>query len=591
MIFEERLGQAGTWAPYAAFAVPYFLCGLPIFGEAWQMIRRGDIFNEFSLMGFATVAAIILGHLGEAVGVMLFYRTGEFLQDLASASSRGSIRALLASKPSTANVLKDGSVTTQAVETVMPGDIVVVRAGEKIPLDGLVSSGVSQIDTSPLTGESLPVSVAEGSEVQAGCINTSGVLEVHVTSRFADTHMAKILEMVENAASRKSPTERFITRFARYYTPAVVAAATLVAILPPLLGGAEWSTWIYRALVLLVISCPCALLISIPLGYFGGIGAASRRGILVKGGNVLDGILRTNTVIFDKTGTLTAGRFSVQSIVPAEGISEQELLSAAAMAESESNHPIARSVMQRAAGFERPADLAVKEIAGQGMQAASGGKVYRAGTATMMAQNSIDTPDVADLATLVHVAVDQKYLGYITVADSLKADSREAISLLKAQGLKTALLSGDRPEAVQSVATELGLDSFKAGLMPDQKVTAMEELADPQSVAFVGDGINDAPSLAIARVGIAMGGIGSEAAIEAADAVILNDSPAKVAELYGIARKVRVVVWQNIALALGIKGLFMCLGVVGLSGLWEAVFADVGVALMAVLNSVRTMKK
>lgn len=591
MIFEHRLEAYSAWAPYAAFALPYFLCGLPIFKEALKIMCKGDIFNEFSLMGFATVAAIILGHLGEAVGVMLFYRTGEFLQDLASASSRGSIKALLASKPSTANVLKNGNVTTEAVESVEPGDIVVVRAGEKIPLDGVVTSGLSQIDTSPLTGESLPLPVAEGSKVQAGCINSSGVIEMRVSSRFADTHMAKILEMVENAAGRKSPTERFITRFARYYTPAVVAAATMVAVLPPLVGGAEWSTWIYRALVLLVISCPCALLISIPLGYFGGIGAASRQGILVKGGNVLDGILHTNMVIFDKTGTLTAGKFSVQSVIPAEGVSEDTLLAAAAQAECESNHPIARSIMQQVRGFERPTDLTVREIAGKGMLAESCGKTYLAGTALFMEENSISAAAVEPNTTIVHVAAGGSYLGYITVADSLKDNAKKAISDLKAQGLQTALLSGDRQAAVEAVAAELGLDTFKAGLMPDQKVEAMEELADPQNITFVGDGINDAPSLAIARVGIAMGGIGSEAAIEAADAVILNDSPAKVAELYNIARKVRVVVWQNIALALGIKGLFMGLGVVGLSGLWEAVFADVGVALLAVLNSVRTMKR
>lgn len=591
MIFEERLAAFAAWAPYAAYAAPYLLCGLPIFSDAFAQMKKGDIFNEFSLMSFATLAAVILGHLGEAVGVMLFYRTGEFLQELASSSSRGSIKALLASKPSTANVLRGGAVSTEAVENVAPGDTVIVRAGEKIPLDGVVGSGLSQIDSSPLTGESLPLPVEPGSAVQAGCINGSGVLEVKVTSRFADTHMAKIMEMVENAASRKSPTERFITRFARYYTPAVVLGAFLVAVLPPLLAGAEWSTWVYRALVLLVISCPCALLISIPLGYFGGIGAASRQGILVKGGNVLDGILHTDTVIFDKTGTLTRGKFSVQTLVPAPGADEAELLAAAALAECESNHPIARSVMLRAEGFTRPADLTVSELAGRGMSARSDGVSYLAGTAALMREHGFTPLDAAQNATIVHVAAGEKYLGYISVADSLKPEAAKAVSELRALGLKTAMLSGDRPETVAAVAGELGLDAFRAGLMPDEKVAAMEELARPQSIAFVGDGINDAPSLAVARVGIAMGGIGSEAAIEAADAVILNDSPAKVASLYTIARKVRVVVWQNIAMALGIKGLFMALGVVGVSGLWEAVFADVGVALMAVLNSVRTMKR
>lgn len=592
LILEDQIKVSfGMGALYAIYSLPYLLCGLPILFSAFRLIRKGDIFNEFTLMCGATIAAGILGHLGEAVGVMLFYRTGEFLQELASASSRQSIRALLASKPSTANVLKNGEVTTQKVESVIPGDIIVVRAGEKIPLDGEVISGISQVDTSPLTGESLPVRIKEGSEVLAGCINKSGVLNVRVTSRFADTHMAKILEMVENASSRKSPTERFITRFARYYTPAVVGMAFLIATLPPLLGGAQWETWIYRALVLLVISCPCALLISIPLGYFGGIGAASRHGILVKGGNVLDGILRTNTVVFDKTGTLTMGSFSVTCLVPSPSATEEQLLQAAALAECESNHPIALSIMDHAKDFVRPEGLEVHEEAGLGMSAVSGGKTYLAGSGRLMQNNGIDLPEISDAGSLVHVAEDSKYLGYIVVADTIKPDSIDAVSALHAQGIKTALLSGDRKDAVQAVASSLGIDDFRAELLPAQKVEAMATIADIQTIAFVGDGINDAPSLATARVGIAMGGIGSEVAIEAADAVILNDSPAKVAELYNIARRVRTIVWQNITMALGIKALFMTLGVVGLSGLWEAIFADVGVALLAVLNSVRVMKK
>lgn len=592
LILEDRIvSSLGMGALYAIYALPYLLCGLPILYTAFNMVRKGDLFNEFTLMCTATIAAAVLGHLGEAVGVMLFYRTGEFLQDLASSSSRQSIRALLASKPSTANVLKNDTVSVQAVETVVPGDIVVIRAGEKIPLDGEIISGVSEVDTSPLTGESLPRHVKEGNEVLAGCINRSGVLNVRVTSRFSDTHMAKILEMVENASHRKSPTERFITRFARYYTPAVVGIAALIACLPPLLLGASWEEWIYRALVLLVISCPCALLISVPLGYFGGIGAASRQGILVKGGNVLDGILRTNTVVFDKTGTLTAGSFSVTKLEPAGGVSEERLLQAAALAECESNHPIARSIMAGATNFTRPADLEVHEAAGQGMRAISGGKTYLAGSGRLLQENGITLPEISESGSIVHVAEGDAYLGYIVVSDSLKPDAAASISALHAQGIKTALLSGDRKDAVQSVAAALGIDEFRAELLPAQKVEAMESITDTHNIVFVGDGINDAPALALSRVGIAMGGIGSEVAIEAADAVILNDSPSKVAELFSIARRVRTIVWQNITLALGVKSLFMVFGVVGLSGLWEAVFADVGVALLAVLNSVRVMRR
>ncbi|MDL2306965.1 cadmium-translocating P-type ATPase [Desulfovibrio sp. OttesenSCG-928-C06] len=591
MIFEESLTlAAGPWPVRLLYAIPYFLCGVPVFKNAWHGLRSGDYLNEFTLMGLATVAAVVLGHLAEAVGVMLFYSIGEFLQELAARNSRGSIRALLASRPTTANILSNGEVKSVPVEDIAPGDRLVVRPGEKVPLDGVVVAGSSQIDTSPLTGESMPVGVGLGDKINAGSINMNMLLEMEATSRFADTHMARILEMVENAAARKSPTERFITRFARYYTPAVVLVATLVAILPPLLGGAMWETWIYRALVLLVISCPCALLVSIPLGYFGGIGLASRHGILVKGGNVMDGILKTGTVIFDKTGTLTQGSFSVTARIPAEGVSSDELLAAAAMAESESNHPIAVSIMSLVDGFNRPADLVVEEVPGQGMHARSGNEDFYAGNAALMRSIGLDAPEVTEPGSVVYVAQSGRYLGYLLVADTLKEDAPESIAALRSKGLKTVILSGDREQAVAWAAKRLGPDAYRSQLLPGDKVRAMEEVADPEKTAFVGDGINDAPGLALARVGIAMGGIGSEAAIEAADAVILNDSPLKVATLYDIAGKVKAVVWQNIVLALGVKGLIMCFGVAGLSGLWEAVFADVGVALLAVLNVVRVMR-
>ncbi|MDL2314469.1 cadmium-translocating P-type ATPase, partial [Desulfovibrio sp. OttesenSCG-928-C14] len=590
LIFEDGIQSAlGIWGVRAFYAVPYLLCGIPVFKNAFRELSGGfslgGLFNEFSLMGLATLAAIALGHLSEAVGVMLFYQAGEFLQDLASSGSRRSIKSLLASRPDRAFVLEGENVVETPVEEVQPGARLLVKAGEKIPLDGVVISGSSSLDQSPLTGESLPVEAREGTPVLAGSINKGAALVIEASGRFADTHMARILEMVENAAARKSPTERFITRFARYYTPAVVLAAALLAVLPPLLGPAPFAEsfpgWLYRALVLLVISCPCALLISIPLGYFAGIGNASRQGILVKGGNVLDGVLRVKTVFFDKTGTLTKGVFSVSSLNPAPGVSESSLLRAAALAESASSHPLARAVLEKAASFTLPANLRTLDLPGKGVSAFLDGNSYLAGTAALFAEHGIEAPEVHGSHGVIHVAENSRYLGHILVSDQPKPDAAEALAALRALGLKTVILSGDRAEAVDRVASALKSDDYRAELLPEQKVAAMEEMADPAEALFVGDGINDAPALAISRVGVAMGGIGSAAAMEAADAVIINDSPTKVAALCQIARRVKTIVWQNIGLALGIKGLFMALGVAGLSGLWEAVFADVGVALLA----------
>ena len=601
MIFSDTITAVlGIWGIRLFYAVPYVLCGASIFKAAFVNARAGDYLNEFTLMSGATVAAVCLGELPEAVGVMLFYRIGEFFQDRASAGSRRSIKNLLASKPTTANVIEDGSITLKSVEEVAVGQKVQVRAGEKIPLDGEVVSGDSQVDQSPLTGESVPVAVSAGSNVLGGTINLTGVLTVEVKSRFADTHMARILEMVEHAATRKSPTERFITRFARYYTPAVVAVAFLVAVLPPLfIADATFSTWVYRALVMLVISCPCALIISIPLGYFGGIGAASRKGILVKGGNVLDGLMHVDTVVFDKTGTLTKGVFDVTELTPAEGASADDLLQAALLAEFSSNHPIARSILAygRKHGVAdvstafHDGSASVQEVSGKGMVAQVNGVRYLAGTSALLADYTIQAQEHAHTGALVHVAKDDTYLGCILVADIIKPDAKEGIAALTARNFKTFMLTGDREESAAWVAKEIGIGGFRAGLLPEDKVRVMQELSDSARTAFVGDGINDAPILAISRVGIAMGGVGSEAAIEAADAVILNDSPSKVADLFRIAREVRAIVWQNIFLALGVKTSFMALGIVGLSGLWEAIFADVGVALLAVLNSTRIMRK
>jgi len=593
LIFEDLLtAQFGSLAAPLLYAVPYFVCGWAIFTTAAKLMLARDLMNEFTLMAGATLVAVGLGEYAEAVGVMLFYRLGEFFQDLATERSRASIQGLLASKPTTAHVLQGDDVVTMPVEAVCMGDAVIVRAGESVPLDGLVLSGATHLDQSPLTGESVPVAVIAGDSVLGGSINTDGVITVRVTAAFADTHMARVLDMVQNAAQNKAPTERFLTRFARYYTPAVVAAAVLVATLPPLVADADWQTWIYRALVLLVISCPCALVISVPLSYFGGIGAASRRGILVKGGVVLDGLSHIQTIVFDKTGTLTKGEFTVTKVVPQPGVSEDALIRAAALAEMDSNHPVARAVAAKAGkDFSRPADLVVEEIPGKGMKAVTGGVVHLAGSARLLADVGIPAPEVSAVGAVVYVVCGNDYYGYLDVTDTVKPEAVEAIVALKARGLKVLMLSGDREEAAAAVAAAVGVDGYEAGLLPEGKVEAVSRLADCETVAFVGDGINDAPILALSRIGIAMGGVGAESAVEAADAVILNDSPVQVARLFRISDKTRIVVWQNIVLALSIKMFFMGMGICGLSGLWEAVFADVGVALLAVVNATRTIRE
>ena len=617
LFFETAIESAyGLWAVRLAYAIPYLLCGLAIFRAAYNEMRNGDFFNEFALMCIATVAAIGLGELAEAVGVMLFYRLGEFFQEWAASGSRRSITSLLAAKPSLARLVTGSQTQEVQVEEVAIGDTLEVRAGEKIPLDSLVMSGESQADQSPLTGESMPVRLSPGMKALAGSINLSGTLRLRAVSLYADSHMARILDMVEHASQRKSPTERFIRRFARWYTPTVVALATLIALAPPLLvSTADFATWLYRALVLLIISCPCALLISIPLSYFGGIGAASRFGVLVKGGNVLDGLLQVNTVVFDKTGTLTEGRFSVAGLYPVQGIGEDELLRAALIAERHGSHPIAQAVcrygqkrqMNEDSGETPDSD----EYPGKGMAARFGGALFLAGTKAFLAENGIAvdegvTPEQP--GAFVYVACQGRFLGFILVTDTIKADAAAAIIDLKEQGLATFMLTGDHEKPAAWVAKECGLDGFRAELLPAEKVAALSEICPTRPgdqdtraasgtasgaarAAFVGDGINDAPILALSRVGIAMGGIGSAAAIEAADAVIMGDSPAKVAKLFRLAKDVRVNVYQNIALALGVKAAIMALGIAGISGLWEAIFADVGVAVLAVLNTSRLMRK
>lgn len=600
MIFEERLDALLTpWGTNLVFfGVPYLLCGFSVLKKGAQSLLRFDFFNEYTLMGGATIAAAAIGQLPEAVGVMLFYSIGEALQDRAAGKSRRSIRALLAARPTVAHLVEAHEGREEIRDAhpadIRPGQRILVHPGEKIPLDGTVLSGSSQVDTSPLTGESVPVAVSAGKPVYAGTVNLEGSLTLEATARFADSSVARILELVERASANKAPIERFITRFARYYTPAVVGLAALVALVPPLSGLGTFHEWLYRALVLLVISCPCALVISIPLGYFGGIGAASKRGILVKGGHVLDALHEIRTVAFDKTGTLTRGVFEVTRVLPAPGRSEGEVLTAARLVESRSTHPLARAIMKTAEDGRGSAleAVEVKEIPGKGLSARGGDHTLLVGNARLLGDAGIEAPSLpAGQGSVVLVARDGDYLGAVEVSDALRADSASALQALRDRGIgRLVMLTGDRPESAAAIAEELHLDDYRAGLLPEGKAAALEALGPKESVLFVGDGINDAPVLALSGVGVAMGGLGSQAAIEVADAVILDDSPSRLPELFSIAAKTRVIVWQNIVMALGIKGLFMALGVVGLSGLWEAVFADVGVALLAVLNATRTAK-
>ncbi len=569
------------------YGVPYLLCGWPVLAGAWRSIRRGRFFDEFTLMGGATLAAVCLGELSEALGVMIFYQIGEMFQERAAGSSRRSIRALLATKPSAANVVQGDLLVSMSPEEVGKGMKVLVKPGEKIPVDGRIVSGESRVDTSPITGESVPVRAEPGVEVFGGTVNLDGTLTVEASGAFEDSGIARIMHMVEDAVARKSPVERFITKFAAVYTPVMFGVALLTAVVPPLFAGGSWHDWIYRALVVLMISCPCALVISIPLGYFGGIGAASKRGILVKGGNVLDAVNEVSVVAFDKTGTLTRGVFEVTDVRSAPGTDEDELKRAASIAESLSNHPVARSI-QKAFGAVSPVGVDAREIAGRGVIASYEGERYAAGNPALMQDLGIAASVPEDVpGTIVCVARGARFLGSVAVSDVLKADAARAVNRLKERGVKSYMLTGDRREGAAWVAERLALDDYRAELLPGMKVTALAELAGNAKTAFVGDGVNDAPLLSGARVGVAMGGLGSEVAIEVADAVVLNDAPSRIADLMDIAARTRRIVRENIAMALSVKGLFMILGIVGIAGLWEAIFADVGVALLAILNATR----
>ncbi|MEH1796007.1 heavy metal translocating P-type ATPase [Nostoc sp.] len=598
VIFENQLHNTFySIGEYLLFIPAYLLSGWSVLKTAGRNILKGRVFDETFLMTVATLGAIAIHKLPEAVGVMLFYKIGELFQDIAVSRSRSSIKALLEVRPDYANIQIEGELKKVPPETVNVGDIIVVKPGEKIPLDGEIIDGNSQVDTSALTGESVPRTVRLGETVLAGTINKMGVLSIRVTKLFDDSSIAKILDLVQNAKSKKAETEKFITKFARYYTPIVVFTSLAVAILPPLfLTGASSSEWVYRALILLVISCPCGLVISIPLGYFGGVGGAAKRGILVKGSTFLDTLNEVNTVVFDKTGTLTQGVFKVVKIVPQNGYNEPELLQLAAKVESHSNHPIAQSILKAYGGKIDDSEVRdYEEIAGYGIRAKIENRVAIAGSDRLLHRENIAHDNCQLEGTVVHLAVDNIYAGYIVIADELKEDARQAIQALKRMGIeRTVMLTGDNQAIASQIAQQLGIDAYEAELLPEEKVNAIEKLLSTAGkhgkVAFVGDGINDAPVIARADVGMAMGGLGSDAAIETADIVIMTDAPSKVAEAIQIARKTRTIVWQNIIFALAIKGVFIGLGIFGIATMWEAVFADVGVALLAIFNATRVMK-
>ncbi len=616
-------------AGFFVYLVPYLVIGYDIIGKAARNIRNGQVFDENFLMMIATFGAFGVGEYSEALAVMLFYQVGELFQNVAVSRSRQSISDMMDICPEYANIEEDGQLIQADPDDVEPGMVIVIKAGERIPLDGKIVEGESMIDTAALTGESVPRRAGVGDEIISGCVNGSGTLKVQVTKAFEDSTVAKILELVENAGSKKAKVENFITRFARYYTPVVTIGAAVLAVLPPLLTGGNWGEWIQRACIFLVISCPCALVISVPLGFFGGIGAASKLGVLVKGSNYLEAVAEMTTIVFDKTGTLTKGEFKVQEVIPAgkgsEGAGDEtpagkgsegagnetlqggqeetqaelgrEILHLAAYGEGYSNHPISNSIK---AAYGEPVDVAriekAEEIAGHGIQAVIEGREVLVGNGKLMKRMEVASfAEVKSSGTVVYVACDGRFLGSIVIADSIKDGAEEAVREMKQVGVKRCvMLTGDRKEAAQAVADELGLDEVHAELLPGDKVGRVEELLAKQPakerLAFVGDGINDAPVLTRADIGIAMGSMGSDAAIEAADVVLMDDDVRKIAAVVKISRKTLRIVKQNIVFALGVKALVLVLGAFGAANMWEAVFADVGVSVIAILNSMRALK-
>lgn len=597
---SHKGAMEGLSAPvnFAVFLVPYLVIGWDIVYKAVRGIVNGQVFDENFLMTIAAFGAFGVGEYSEAVAVMLFYQVGELFQSYAVSRSRQSIADLMDICPEYANLEKDGELVQTDPDDVEIGDIIVIKPGERVPLDGTVISGESMVDTSALTGESVPRRVETGSEIISGCINESGVLRVEVTKEFDDSTVARILELVENASSKKAQVENFITRFARYYTPAVVAAAALLAVVPPLALGAGFGPWIQRACIFLVISCPCALVISVPLSFFGGIGAASRNGVLVKGSNYLEALAQMDTIVFDKTGTLTKGEFKVTEIRPS-GMSGEELLRLAALAEHYSNHPISLSIRdayEKAGGRMNLSSIGKnEEISGHGVRTEIDGSVVLAGNGRLMEAEGIAYEPCESIGTVVYLARDGVFAGTIVISDTVKEHAAQAIRDLKQAGVKrTVMLTGDRKAVGEAVAEKLGLDEVFTELLPADKVEQVERLLDGQAegrkLAFVGDGINDAPVLTRADIGIAMGSMGSDAAIEAADVVLMDDDPARISVVVRISRKTLSIVKQNIVFALGVKALVLGLGAFGMANMWEAVFADVGVSVIAILNAMRALK-
>ena len=577
------------------FLIPYFIIGWDILWKAIRNIANGQVFDENFLMAIATVGALAIGECPEAVFVMLFYQVGELFQSVAVGRSRQSIAALMDIRPEEANVERDGVIETVDPEEVAVGETIVIKPGERVPIDGVVLEGASTLNTAALTGESLPRDVTEGDDVISGCVNLSGLLRVRTTKAFEDSTVAKILDLVENSTTKKAKAEQFITRFARYYTPAVVIGAVLLAVLPPLLGGGEWSKWFEQALIFLVISCPCALVISVPLTFFGGIGGCSKAGILVKGSNYLEALARAEIVVFDKTGTLTQGVFNVTAIHP-DKCPESRLLELAALAESWSNHPIARSL--RDAWNQELDDSRVgnvAEIAGRGVKADVDDVTIYVGNDKLMEDCGVSWHPCHHVGTTVHVAAQGEYLGHIVISDAVKPDAKQAIADLKRSGVrKTVMLTGDAREVGKAVGNQLGLDEVHAQLLPADKVERVEALLTEKApkgvLVFVGDGINDAPVLSRADVGVAMGALGSDAAIEAADVVLMDDKPSKLSQAIAMARKTLRIANQNIVFALAVKAIFLLMGIFGVANMWEATFADVGVSVIAILNATRALK-
>ncbi|WP_407390637.1 heavy metal translocating P-type ATPase [Carnobacterium jeotgali] len=581
------------------FVVAYLVAGYDVVWRAIKNMFNGQLFDENFLMTIATISAFYIQEYPEAVAVMLFYQVGEIFQGVAVNRSRRSIADLMDIRPDYANLkLADGNTKSVAPDTIRVGDTIVIRPGEKVPLDGKIITGTTSMDTSALTGESVPRSVAVKDSVLSGFINKNGLIEVEVEKLFSESTVTKILDLVENASSRKAPTENFITKFARYYTPAVVIMALILAIIPPLVfPGATFNEWIYRASIFLVISCPCALVVSIPVGFFGGIGSASQKGILVKGSNFLEGLNDIKYVIMDKTGTLTKGKFEITDIQPENGWNKHQLLELAAYAETHSSHPIAESIKEK---YEEKIDenriTEYNDISGHGIQVKVDGKEVLAGNAKLMQEFNISFRESKEIGTIIYLAVAKKYAGHILIADAIKEDAAAGIALMKEKGVEhVIMLTGDSKAVGEAVAKKLGIDEFYSELLPQDKVEKMEEImarkGPKEKVAFVGDGINDTPVLARSDIGIAMGGLGSDAAIEAADIVIMDDKPSKIGTVMQVAKDTRIIVWQNIVLALAVKGFFLILGAFGFATMWEAVFADVGVTVIAILNAMRVLKK